>query len=195
MTAYPNYYALLGVAPGSPTTAIRRAYRARMLRQRKHPDLGGSTEEAVALNEAYAVLKDPDRRAAYDRLCLEKMATMPAADPQTSPGMERRRALRVPFISHIQVRAGRPVRTYQGQCRDISPGGLSLRTLAALANDAPVAVTFAEDPGMQVEGVVRWHRMIPQRFGHPIYEGGIEFSALHLARFQEFCARAGLTLP
>lgn len=195
VTDYPNYYTILGVTPGFTAAALRRAYRTRMLKQRKHPDLGGAADEAIAINEAYAVLKDPMRRAAYDQLYLEKMAHFSNVDPHTTTRRERRRTLRVPFLGHLHVRVGQPVRAYQGQCRDISAQGLSLRTLAALVPKAPITVTFAEDPGMAVDGTVRWRRMIPQRFGHPIYEGGIEFSALHLARFQEFCARAGLTLP
>lgn len=32
-----------------------------------HPDLGGDNERAAAINEAYAVLMEPDHRAAYDK--------------------------------------------------------------------------------------------------------------------------------
>jgi len=38
-----------------------------MLDLRQHPDLGGSTENAVLLIEAYETLTDPKRRAHYDR--------------------------------------------------------------------------------------------------------------------------------
>ncbi len=38
-----------------------------MLGLKKHPDLGGSSWDAALLNEAYAVLSNPERRAAYDR--------------------------------------------------------------------------------------------------------------------------------
>ena len=37
-----------------------------MQRLRMHPDLGGDHEEAAIINEAYAVLMNPDARARYD---------------------------------------------------------------------------------------------------------------------------------
>ncbi len=38
-----------------------------MLKQRHHPDLGGSTETAAGINEAYSILTNPDKRLKYDR--------------------------------------------------------------------------------------------------------------------------------
>jgi len=62
-----NYYRLLQVQPGAPVEIIRASYRTLMQRLKAHPDLGGSHRHAVLLNEAYAVLTDPDKRAGYDR--------------------------------------------------------------------------------------------------------------------------------
>ncbi len=67
-----DYYATLGVAANADHEAIRAAYIERA--RRLHPDAGSSgTIEAARnerdlqlLNEAWNVLKDPDRRAAYD---------------------------------------------------------------------------------------------------------------------------------
>lgn len=59
-----NHYRLLHVQPDAPVEVIRAAYRALMVRH--HPDHGGDHEQAVLLNEAWAVLGDPARRAAYD---------------------------------------------------------------------------------------------------------------------------------
>lgn len=59
-----NYYRLLHVQPDAPAEVIRAAYRALMVKH--HPDQGGDHEQAVLLNEAWAVLSDPARRAAYD---------------------------------------------------------------------------------------------------------------------------------
>jgi len=61
-----NYYRLLHVQPDAPTEIIKSSYRTRMQRLRMHPDLGGDDWNASLLNEAYAVLSDPDKRAAYD---------------------------------------------------------------------------------------------------------------------------------
>lgn len=59
-----NYYRVLHVQPDAPAEVVRAAYRALMARH--HPDQGGDHEQAVLLNEAWAVLGDPARRAAYD---------------------------------------------------------------------------------------------------------------------------------
>jgi molecular chaperone DnaJ len=64
-----DYYELLGVARGADDVAIKAAYRR--LAKECHPDRhnGCSEKEArfKAINEAYDVLKDPQKRAAYDR--------------------------------------------------------------------------------------------------------------------------------
>ncbi|GAA4030160.1 hypothetical protein GCM10022281_06860 [Sphingomonas rosea] len=68
MEASGDYYATLGVERGADDAAIRLAYRTLM--RRYHPDINRSDDAAIqaqAINEAYACLKDPDTRAAYDR--------------------------------------------------------------------------------------------------------------------------------
>lgn len=62
-----NYYRILYLQPEAPPEVIRAAYRALMQTLRMHPDLGGSHEQAALINEAYAVLKDPQKREDYDR--------------------------------------------------------------------------------------------------------------------------------
>jgi curved DNA-binding protein CbpA len=59
-----NLYRMLHVQPDAPVEVLRAAYRALMARH--HPDRGGGHEHAALLNEAWAVLGDPARRAAYD---------------------------------------------------------------------------------------------------------------------------------
>ena len=64
-----DYYELLGVQRGADDKTIKAAYRK--LAMDCHPDRhGGCTDKEAhfkALNEAYDVLKDPQKRAAYDR--------------------------------------------------------------------------------------------------------------------------------
>ena len=62
----PDYYEILHVQPEAPEAVIRASYRALMQKLRMHPDLGGDTSAAALINEAYAVLTDSQRRAAYD---------------------------------------------------------------------------------------------------------------------------------
>lgn len=63
----PDYYALLQVAPGADLEVISAAYRRLALRY--HPDRNAGIDGAammVRINEAYEVLSDPRKRAAYD---------------------------------------------------------------------------------------------------------------------------------
>lgn len=63
----PDPYAVLQVAPTAEGAVIEAAYR--QLARLTHPDLNESPDahaRTQTLNEAYAVLRDPARRAAYD---------------------------------------------------------------------------------------------------------------------------------
>lgn len=62
-----NHYRVLHVQPEAPLEVIKASYRAMMMRMKLHPDLGGDHDAAAVVNEAYAVLSDPQRRAEYDR--------------------------------------------------------------------------------------------------------------------------------
>ena len=60
-----NYYDVLGVPREASQEEIRTAYRK--LAKDRHPDLeGGSTQEFSLLQEAHAVLSDPNRRRQHD---------------------------------------------------------------------------------------------------------------------------------
>ena len=68
MTDKRDYYEVLGVGRSASTEEIRRAYRK--LARRYHPDVNrddGAEERFKEINEAYEVLADDNRRAAYDR--------------------------------------------------------------------------------------------------------------------------------
>lgn len=58
-----NYYRILHVQPDAPKEMIRSSYRTIMHKMRVHPDLGGDSEAAALVNEAYAVLSDERERA------------------------------------------------------------------------------------------------------------------------------------
>ncbi len=64
-----DFYAALGVARGASDDDIKNAYRR--LATRYHPDKNGGSKEAEEkfkeIIEAYDVLRDPQKRAAYDR--------------------------------------------------------------------------------------------------------------------------------
>ncbi len=67
MSSFQDHYAVLGLAPTAAPEVIRAAYR--VLAQRHHPDRSSSNTNdsaMVRLNQAYAVLSCPTRRAEYD---------------------------------------------------------------------------------------------------------------------------------
>ena len=64
-----DYYEVLGVARDASEEALKKAYRK--LAMKWHPDRNQGNKDAEAkfkeLNEAYDILKDAEKRAAYDR--------------------------------------------------------------------------------------------------------------------------------
>jgi curved DNA-binding protein CbpA len=62
-----NFYRILQVQADAPVEVLKASYRTIMQRLRVHPDLGGDPEHAALINEAFATLSDPTRRAEYDR--------------------------------------------------------------------------------------------------------------------------------
>jgi molecular chaperone DnaJ len=64
-----DYYSVLGVSATASDDDIKKAYRK--LAMRYHPDRNGGTKESEErfkeITEAYDVLRDPSKRAAYDR--------------------------------------------------------------------------------------------------------------------------------
>jgi DnaJ-class molecular chaperone len=82
-----DLYKRLNVDPSASAHAVRSAYR--VLAHRLHPDLNPSPaahDAMVQINHAYAILRDPARRAAYD---AERAAPQPevkqrAADRDTT---------------------------------------------------------------------------------------------------------------
>ena len=75
-----NHYRVLHVQADAPAEVIKASWRTLLSRLRQHPDLGGSHAQAVMVNEAWAVLGDPDRRAAYDLRRREITTALLAGD-------------------------------------------------------------------------------------------------------------------
>ena len=107
-----NFYKILGIGRSASADQIKVAYRE--LVKKHHPDLfsaaseqAKATEKLRLINEAYAVLGNPERRHRYDQEFVQKPQTPrgPAAAarrkaPHPSPrqpGM-RRQAIKIPKV-------------------------------------------------------------------------------------------------
>ncbi|MFZ0927737.1 MAG: J domain-containing protein [Syntrophobacteraceae bacterium] len=66
---YRDYYEILGIKRGVGQDEVQRAYRK--LARKYHPDVNKASnaeEKFKEINEAYEVLKDPEKRKMYDQL-------------------------------------------------------------------------------------------------------------------------------
>ena len=106
----PDLYQLLGVARGASREEIAQAWRRRA--RTEHPDRrpGEAGDEATgrfrALAEAYHVLSDPGRRAAYDRA----LGRGPAAAARPAPVSVPVRLVRPGGVTGLSPVPGPPLR-------------------------------------------------------------------------------------
>jgi len=66
---YKDYYEVLGLSRGAGADEVKRAYRK--MARKFHPDVSkerNAEEKFKEVQEAYEVLRDPEKRAAYDQL-------------------------------------------------------------------------------------------------------------------------------
>jgi DnaJ-class molecular chaperone len=65
---FKDYYQILDIDPDSSTEEIRKAYKAASMKY--HPDRNpgkDTTSQMQDINEAYAILKDDEKRSRYDQ--------------------------------------------------------------------------------------------------------------------------------
>ena len=107
-------YVVLGVARQASGEQIARAYRRAA--RASHPDSGGagSGERFQAVSDAYEVLRDPRRRAVYDRL-------HPPALPQKADTRSGSVRYAAPGSQHLVL--GRPEQSEPAQAPS-SVGGI-----------------------------------------------------------------------
>lgn len=82
---FKDYYVVLGVEPGAGEAEIKQAYRR--LARRYHPDVSkekGAEDRFKAVNEAYEVLRDKEKRAQYD--AMRAGGYRPGAEFRPPPG-------------------------------------------------------------------------------------------------------------
>lgn len=87
---YKDYYQILGVSRDAPEEAIKKAYRR--LARKYHPDVSkesGAEERFKEVSEAYEVLRDAEKRAAYDQLGRNWQAGQDFRPPPGWQGSQR----------------------------------------------------------------------------------------------------------
>jgi len=106
----PDLYEVLQVHPRAEPEVLRAAYRA--LARKCHPDHGGDARRMITLNDAWDVLGDPVRRAAYDasrtaptgQLGPEQQSPAPAP----APAAQAAAVQRTTDVAHAGPPPGRP---------------------------------------------------------------------------------------
>jgi curved DNA-binding protein CbpA len=87
MAGLRSLYDVLNVAPEAEPVVVEAAYKA--LIKKYHPDQavdGPVPKDATAINEAFAVLKDPAKRADYDHRLWNKQQAIRLAELQVASG-------------------------------------------------------------------------------------------------------------
>ncbi|MBU6475256.1 MAG: DnaJ domain-containing protein [Alphaproteobacteria bacterium] len=110
-----THYQRLGVLRGAPAEVIRAAYKA--LAQTNHPDKNldnpAATEAMQEINQAYAVLSDPQKRAEYDLWLGRQEAAIgaewtqpPPRAPSSAPASPRHAGRRTGALILLAALAG-----------------------------------------------------------------------------------------
>lgn len=84
---FKDYYKILGVSKTATQQDIQKAYRK--LARKYHPDVNKDAAAEVRfkeIGEAYDIIKDPEKRAKYDRYGAAWQAA--GAGPRTAPGFD-----------------------------------------------------------------------------------------------------------
>jgi len=111
----PDFYAIFGVSPSASQDEIRAAHRE--LVKRYHPDIystsgdkARATEKLQAINQAYAILGNPEQRKQYDASRVEQARSAKTAAQQRTAQVRRARSTARPKAPPRPVRVRKKFR-------------------------------------------------------------------------------------
>jgi len=133
---FVDHYEVLQISPNADTETIRRVYR--MQAQRFHPDNldSGNAEAFRRISNAYEVLIDPQRRAAYDRDHREARQRAAIGVPPATPGAP-------PVMDEMQRREKILGLLYSRRFSHPQQPSLNLRELEALLHTPKGELEFS----------------------------------------------------
>lgn len=156
-------YAVLGVTPAASAAEIKAAYRA--LVKQHHPDAGGDAARIVALNAAWEVLGDAERRRRHDGLrAASAAAAATGATPAAAagrPGHRRARAADQDLhewlcqvVDPIDRLLGQVIRPFPARLQDLAADPWDDRLMEAFC-------AFLEESRRRLERVESLYRSRP----------------------------------
>ena len=120
-------YAVLEVSPTATDAEIKAAYR-RLVKQH-HPDAGGDDQRMLALNAAWEVLGDAERRRAHDRSRGARGRTT------TAPDLRRAAAEHNKAVEEA-AEAAEPIRVEGAVDVDVEAEAMAMGRAVSMAEDS-----------------------------------------------------------